>query len=188
MAVVDPRGRGSGGTEDGATTGKKIDENKAEEKAYKVEAKMLQQQLTEERERPFRSCVGVKDLQLEVLTTQQLLRLSEEKALVPALTSDLDRHKRLVSGLETGPKDAADPTHNNRNHVLLIQAKHRTKDKVTEELSEELQTSEEAQALMKKEMKEEMRTFSEEKAQLETELETALFEEVPTEVAYDAPF
>ena len=28
MAVVDPRGRGSGGTEDGATTGKKIDENK----------------------------------------------------------------------------------------------------------------------------------------------------------------
>ena len=29
MAVVDPRGRGSGGTEVGATTGKKIDENKA---------------------------------------------------------------------------------------------------------------------------------------------------------------
>ena len=28
MAVVDPRGRGSGGTEDGATTGKKIVENK----------------------------------------------------------------------------------------------------------------------------------------------------------------
>ena len=92
MAVVDPRGRGSGGTEDGATTGKKIVENKvplrmlllmhaprnssrscrvrrwgagtreeklirnlllrqAEEQAYKVEAKLLGQQLTEERER-----------------------------------------------------------------------------------------------------------------------------------------
>lgn len=51
---------------------------------------------------------------------------------------------RLKQEMTSAKRRQADPTHN-RNHVLLIQAKHRTKDQVTEELSEELQTSEEAQ-------------------------------------------